>query len=63
MLQNTRVTAFTISGLLRENQLGWLIYSRLALNSGFTFAILQALGKLPNVVERLRKSLTGFVKM
>ena len=30
---------------------------------GFTLAILQALGKLPNVMERLHNSLIGFAKI
>ena len=33
------------------------------LNSGFTFAILQALGKLLDVMERLHNSLICFAKI
>ena len=42
MLQNTRVTAFTVSDLLRENQHGGKITSappRLRLNNDITFEI------------------------
>ena len=35
----------------------------LFLNSGFTFAILQASGKLPKAMERLHNSLIGFAKI
>ena len=32
------------------------------MNKGFNFAILQELGKLPNLIERLHNSLIGFDK-
>ena len=63
MLQNARVAAFTVSDFLKEKQLEWLTYPKLGLNSGFIIAVLKALGKLPNVMERLHKLLTGFFKI
>ena len=46
-----------------KKQLEWLTYPKLELNNGFTTAVLKALGKLPNVMERLHKLLTGFFKI
>ena len=43
-------------------QFDWSVFQPF-LNSGFNFAILQASGKLPNVMERLHDSLMGFDKI